>query len=123
MIHKKEALIYSLSNDLEDKKSLIDNLRNDTEFLESKKKEFQQKMEEYTQSINKNQEIINDQIAYIDSLQEDIDFLKSQNQEYQHKIDEYSLLAKQNEDKVIKLDNLSNQNLSLKNREIGRAHV
>ena len=116
MIHKKEALIYSLSNDLEDKKSLIDNLRNDTEFLESKKKEFQQKMEEYTQSINKNQEIINDQIAYIDSLQEDIDFLKSQNQEYQHKIDEYSLLAKQNEDKVIKLDNLSNQNLSLKNR-------
>lgn len=41
MIHKKEALIYSLSNDLEDKKSLIDNLRNDTEFLESKKKEFQ----------------------------------------------------------------------------------
>lgn len=117
MIHEKEALIRSLSNDLEIKKSLIDNLREDTKHLESEKKKFQQKVEEYTQSINKNQEIINDHVACISNLREHADFLKSQNQQYLQKIDDYSHLTKQNEDRVIKLEKLTNQNLPLRNRE------
>lgn len=117
MIHEKEALIHSLSNDLEIKKNLIDNLREDTKYLESEKKKFQQREEEYTESINKNQEIINDHVACISSLREYADFFKSQNQHYLQKIDEYSHLTKQNEDRVIKLEKLTNQNLSLRNRE------
>lgn len=74
-IQENQVLIESLSRDLEDKKSIIDNLHVSTQLL------------------------------------------KSKNQEYQRKIDEYTELAGQNEDKVIKLEKLSNQILFLKGRE------
>lgn len=85
IILQKQALIESLSRDLEDKENL--------------------------------EELVSDQTEQINRLRKDTADLKYQNQEYQRKINEYTRSAKQQEDSVIKLEKLSNQNLSLKSRE------
>lgn len=60
---------------------------------------------------------IKERTGVIDSLQKDMEYLKSQNNEYQCKIEEYMRAAKQNEDKIVKLEKISAQNLLLRNRE------
>lgn len=60
---------------------------------------------------------IKERMEQIDSLQKDKEYLKSQNNEYQCKIKEYTRAAKQNEDKIVKLEKISAQNLLFKNRE------
>lgn len=60
---------------------------------------------------------IKERMEQIDSLQKDKEYLKSQNNEYQCKIEEYMRAAKQNEDKIVKLEKISAQNLLFKNRE------
>lgn len=66
MILKKQALIQSLSRDLEDKEILegvvneqieqIDRLRSDTESLKSKNQEYQRKIDEYVQLAEQNKD-------------------------------------------------------------------
>lgn len=66
MILKKQALIQSLSRDLEDKGNLegvvneqieqIDRLRSDTESLKSKNQEYQRKIDEYVQLAEQNKD-------------------------------------------------------------------
>lgn len=123
-ILEKQASIQSLSKDLEEAKELertqkeqIDKLNGDAKLLKSEKQDFQQRVEEYTQSINENREIIKGQIDHISRLQKDTVCLMTQNQEFKRMIDEYSRAEKQNEDKVTKLEKLSNQILSIKKRE------
>ncbi len=65
MIFKKQALIQSLSRELEDKENLagvvneqieqIDRLRSDTEYLESQNREYQCQIDEYIQSAKQNE--------------------------------------------------------------------
>lgn len=108
---------------------------------EKKLRKYQEDVQEYVSNLHTNEEIIlqkqaliqslsrdlkdkgnleelvSDQTEQINRLQQDTAFLKSQNQEYQCKIDTYTRSTKQHEDRVIKLEKLSNQNLSLKSRE------
>lgn len=60
---------------------------------------------------------IKERMELIDSLQKDTEYLKSQNNEYQCRIEEYTRAVKQNEDKIVKLEKISAQNLLFKNRE------
>lgn len=65
MIFKKQALIQSLSRELEDKENLagvvneqieqIDRLRSDTEYLEFQNREYQCQIDEYIQSAKQNE--------------------------------------------------------------------
>ena len=85
MILQKQALIQSLSRDLEDKANL--------------------------------EEMAREQLGQIGRLRDDTEFLRAQNLEYKKKIDDYARSASQNEDRIVKLEKLSDQNLALKSRE------
>ena len=85
MILQKQALIQSLSRDLEDKANL--------------------------------EEMAREQLGQIGRLRDDTEFLRAQNLEYKKKIDDYTRSASQNEDRIVKLEKLSDQNLALKSRE------
>ena len=85
MILQKQALIQSLSRDLEDKANL--------------------------------EEMAREQLGQIGRLRNDTEFLRAQNLEYKKKIDDYARSASQNEDRIVKLEKLSDQNLALKSRE------
>ena len=85
MILQKQALIQSLSHDLEDKANL--------------------------------EEMAREQLGQIGRLRDDTEFLRAQNLEYKKKIDDYARSASQNEDRIVKLEKLSDQNLALKSRE------
>ena len=62
--------------------------------------------------------LVNEQEEQIDLLRSDMEYLRTQNSEYQCKINEYIHSAKQKEEKIIRLEKLSSQCLSYKNREI-----
>ena len=85
IILQKQALIQSLSRDLEDKANL--------------------------------EEMAREQLGQIGRLRDDTEFLRAQNLEYKKKIDDYTRSASQNEDRIVKLEKLSDQNLALKSRE------
>lgn len=85
IILQKQALIQSLSRDLEDKANL--------------------------------EEMAQEQLGQIGRLRDDTEFLRAQNLEYKKKIDDYARSASQNEDRIVKLEKLSDQNLALKSRE------
>ena len=85
IILQKQALIQSLSRDLEDKANL--------------------------------EEMAREQLGQIGRLRDDTEFLRAQNLEYKKKIDDYARSASQNEDRIVKLEKLSDQNLALKSRE------
>ncbi|CAK7081304.1 MAG: hypothetical protein PARBB_00500 [Parabacteroides distasonis] len=64
------------------------------------------------------EELVNDQVEQMNLLRSDMEYLRTQNDGYQNKIKEYIHNAKQNEDKIVKLEKLSIQNISYKKREI-----
>ena len=64
------------------------------------------------------EELVNDQVEQINILRGEMEYLRNQNDEYQSKIEEYVHAAKQNEEKIVKLEKLSTQNISYKKREI-----
>ncbi len=130
-IRENQDLIESLSKDQEDKKNLINDLWVNVQFLKAENQEHQYEINEYTQLAKQNEEKIRENQDLIESLSKDqedkkiqindlkdnVQFLVSKNRKYQSKIDEYIQMAKQNDDRVIKLEKLSGQNLYLKGRE------
>lgn len=96
------------------------NLRKSEEEIQ----EYLSNLHENEEKIRENQELIEslskdqeDKKIQINDLKDNVYFLVSKNQKYQSKIDKYTQLAKQNDDRVIKLEKLSGQNLYLKRRE------